>query len=242
MSMPSKQAAQEIYKPARAQFSDGLSARSWSCQLNLAAGGLEIDRDDDTDNLVWPYSSLRTHTAVSRGAAEAIIEWPGMPGAQIHIRDAAFIQRLVRIAPQLSAGGMRRRWMMPLLVVVAIIGGAAALIWHLDLKPSRTLAKLLPDSMRLTLGRSVITQFTSKGRACIAPDGQRALDALKARLLSDVPGAEIYNVTVVDIPINNAFAVPGGQMVITNTLIQTAKTPDASDGLTSVAIGSSSVL
>jgi predicted Zn-dependent protease len=233
MSMPSEQAAKLVH----ARFSDGQSARSWSCQLLLGSGGLEIDRGDGSDALIWPYSALATHTAVSRGAGEAIIEWHEMPGAQVHVRDAAFIERLVRIAPQLSAGGMRRRWLMPLLAVMGIILGAIALAWHLDIKPARAIAGLLPDSMRLTLGRSVVSQFASKGRACIAPDGQRALDALKTRLLRDVPDADLYTITVADIPINNAFAAPGGQMVITKRLIQSAKTPDEVAGILAHEIG-----
>jgi predicted Zn-dependent protease len=232
-SMPSERTAAAV----RARYSDGQSAKSWTCELRLGAGGLEIDLGDNSEELVWPYSALVSHTAVSSGAGETIIERRDAPGAQVHVRDAAFIKRLVRLAPQLSTSGMRRRWLVPLLAATGAIVGAAALAWHLDFKPDRAIAKLLPDSIRQSLGRNVVAQFTAKRRACTAASGQQALDALKARLLQGIPGASLYNVTVVDIPIINAFATPGGQMMITNKLIQAAKTPDEVAGILAHEIG-----
>jgi len=224
-------------RSATGKYSDGLSARSWRCDVQLGRGGLEIDRGDDGDVIVWPYSALTSSVGISRNAREAIIEWREMPGAQVDVRDSAFIRQLLLLAPQLSTGGQRWRWLMPILALAGLIVALIALIWHLDLKPARSIAMLLPDSTRQTLGRSVIAQFKTKGKTCTAPAGRQALVALKERLLKGVPGVDIFRVTVIDLPIVNAFAVPGGQMVITSRLIQAAKSPDEVAGILAHEIG-----
>ena len=219
------------------KYSDGQSARSWHCDVRLGRGGLEIDRGPDHDVIVWPYSALGNSAGISRRADEAIVEWSETPGAQVHVRDPGFIRQLRLLAPQLSTGRQRWRWLTPLLALAAMIVGIIALIWYLDLKPARSIAMLLPDSTRQTLGRSVIAQFKTKGKKCIAPAGMQALSALKGRLLDGVPGAAIFQVSVIDLPIVNAFAAPGGQMVLTSRLIRAAKTPEEIAGILAHEIG-----
>ncbi len=159
------------------------------------------------------------------------------PGVQLLIREAGAIERLRRIAPQLMASGNRRRWLMPLLAVAVLIVAGIALLWHLDVKPARAIAGLLPDGVRQSIGRSVVEQFKAKGAVCNAPAGRQALNGLMARLLGREPSAALFTVTVVNLPFSNAFATAGGQIVITGRMIATAQSPDEVAGVLAHEIG-----
>lgn len=220
----------------RAQYSDGQSARSWQCEIRLAANGLSIDRGDEYELQIWPYSQLRSHTLKAR-SAEMIVERGDAPGAQLLIRDASAIEQLKRIAPQLTVSGNRRRWLTPLLLVTGVIIALIAAIWALDIKPARTIANLLPDRMRQSIGRTVVEHFKAKGQVCDVPGGREAMDQLVARLLGHEPTLEMFRVTVVDLPFRNAFATVGGQMIITKKMITQAQSPDEIAGVLAHEIG-----
>jgi len=220
----------------RAQFSDGQSARSWRCEVRLEANGLAIDRGDAHELQIWPYSELRSHTLKAHGA-EMIVERRDTPGAQLLIRETGAIERLIRIAPQLTVTGNRRRWLTPLFAVVGAIVAVIALLWHLDVKPARTIAGLLPDGVRQRIGRSIVEQFKAKGDVCNAPAGRQAMDELLSHLLTEQPDAALYKVTVIDLPYRNAFATAGGQIVVTWQLIKQAQSPDEIAGVLAHEIG-----
>lgn len=220
----------------RAQFSDGQSAKSWRCEIRLEANGLAIDRGDHHDLQIWPYSDLRSHTLKTQGA-EMIVTQRGAPGAQLLMREAEAIERLTRIAPQLTTSGNRRRWLTPLLAVAGAIVAVIALMWHLDVKPARTIAGLLPDGVRQSIGRSVVEQFKARGAVCDAPAGRQAMDTLLTRLLIDQPNAALYKVTIIDLPFRNAFATAGDQIVVTSQLIKKARSPDEVAGVLAHEIG-----
>ena len=95
----------------RARFSDGHSARALACEVRLEANGLAIDRGPDYEVEVWPYSGL-TLDARNKHQSEVTIGLRDLPGAQLTVRDAAAIERLFRIAPQLARPHSRRRWQL----------------------------------------------------------------------------------------------------------------------------------
>ncbi len=224
----------------RGRFSDGQSARSWSCEIRLEANGLAIDRGPEHDVEIWSYSrlqSLASHAKRNGRDAEFIIGLRDAPGAQLVIRDAGALERLGRIAPQLTAVGKRIRWLVPLTAIAGAIVVAIALIWHLDIKPARAIAGVLPDQVRQSIGRSVVAHFSAQGPLCDAPAGRQALDQLLTRLLQQEAGAELFEVTVIDLPFSNAFATAGGQMILSAKLLQEADTPDEVAGVLAHEVG-----
>ena len=60
---------------------------------------------------------------------------------------------------------------------------------------------------------------------------------LTERLSKAAPGSEPFNVRVYDWSLMNAFAVPGGQIVLTKGLIDKAETPDEVAGVLAHEMG-----
>ncbi len=220
-----------------AKFSDGQSARSWPCRVRLDDRGVLIERDGTDEPLIWPYGAIRTPHPLSRGATEAILGYAHMPNAQLLIGDSEFVAQLSRHAPGLTTSAHRWRWAGPLIGVAMLIVAAFALIWLLELRLARTIAGMLPETSRQTVGRNVIASFTDKYKVCTNPDGRAALDTLTARLLKGVAKPEYFKITVVNWGLVNAFAAPGGQMVLTSGLIRKARSPEEVAGVLAHEIG-----
>jgi predicted Zn-dependent protease len=112
---------------------------------------------------------------------------------------------------------------------------AVALMLFLILpRMADTLASLIPIEREVAFGRAVVSQMESALGAvnmgeldCTSPKGLRALDKLSARL-SDGAGLQYaLEMRVFNHEMINAFAAPGGQVVIMRGLLEAASGPDA---------------
>jgi hypothetical protein len=90
----------------------------------------------------------------------------------------------------------------------------------------RWVAPLVPRSWEQKFGDTLVGDFGQK--FCAAPGGQQALDKLAARLGTQ-PGS--MRIRVVNVPIVNAAALPGGTIVIFNELLDEAEGPDEVAGV-----------
>ncbi|MEO0810152.1 MAG: M48 family metallopeptidase [Pseudomonadota bacterium] len=226
-----------IEKSWTAKFSDGQSARSWPSTVRLDKGGIVIMRDTGEDDIVWPYGALKTPTPLSRGSKEAFVTYTYMPDAQLFVTHSDFVELLARRAPQLTTASHRWRWAKPFIALALLIVMIFSAVWLLDLQPARTIAGMLPEDTRQTVGRNVIAGFTAQRRVCNSSPGKEALNRLMGRLLKDVDKPDYFHVTVIDWKLVNAFAAPGGQMVITSGLIRAARTPEEVAGVLAHEIG-----
>jgi len=103
---------------------------------------------------------------------------------------------------------------------------ASALVLFAVYQLPHWLAPLVPDSVMKRYGDAMVGDFG--GKFCAGPGGQAALDALTRRL---APEAKGLNVRVVDLPIVNAAALPGGNIMIFDELLKQAESPDEFAGV-----------
>ncbi|MES2498582.1 MAG: M48 family metallopeptidase [Pseudomonadota bacterium] len=94
------------------------------------------------------------------------------------------------------------------------------------------LVRIIPYSWEQRLGDTISGDFGTY--ACRAPTGQKALDDLAKRLS---PSGRPMRVGVVNIPIVNAVALPGGRILIFRGLIAEAASPDEVAGVLAHEIG-----
>lgn len=87
------------------------------------------------------------------------------------------------------------------------------------------LAPLVPMSWEKRYGDALVGDFG--GNFCQGPGGVRALDRLARRLAPE--GG--YDIRVVDVPVVNAAALPGGHIMVFRKLIDEAQSPDELAGV-----------
>ncbi len=159
------------------------------------------------------------------------------PGMRLIVNDAVFIAELLNRAPQLRGGFNPRRAGK---AAAWIIGGLAVLALTvylvLQLAP-QTLAFLLPDSWRNRIGSQIERSLTGGAKLCATAAGQAAVSAMTARLVEGNPDLPPIAISVYNIPIMNAFALPGGRIVVTGELIKKADTPEQVAGVLAHELG-----
>jgi Zn-dependent protease with chaperone function len=136
------------------------------------------------------------------------------------------------IAPEIAAllpgkvvyGGPIDRLGLPKALLIGAV--ASAVVLTAGYFAPRFLAPLVPFSWEQRFGNVLVGDLGRK--FCAGPEGQKALDTLAARLS---PEARRYKVRVVDVPMGNAVALPGGNIVLFKPLLRQAGHPDEVAGV-----------
>jgi predicted Zn-dependent protease len=125
--------------------------------------------------------------------------------------------------------------------VAGWIGGGLALVAALgylvlQVAPQQ-LARVMPDTWRQRIGEQVEISFAEGARRCDVASGAAALVRLTARLAEGAAAMPPVSVRIYDIPVMNAFALPGERIVIMRELIAKAETPEELAGVLAHELG-----
>lgn len=148
-----------------------------------------------------------------------------------------FLDAVVTAAPHLQGGITLRGAVRATAPWAAVIAGLAAILYvFLSFAPDK-LAYVMPESWRKQLGNTTLAALTGDAKQCVNPQGAAALAALEKRLVGDTADPDQFDLRVYNIPIVNAFALPGGTIVVTGALIDKAKTPEEVAGVVAHEMG-----
>jgi predicted Zn-dependent protease len=221
------------------RLSDGQTAAAVAVRARFGEAGLEIlPAGERRTALVWPYGELRSNVPVTAGAPDVVLSLKPNGSQTLFIANPAFSQGLLARASGLSPARQRLLGLRPGIAAVAIVAAVVASVRFLDLHPAQTIARMLPQQTREAMGRSVVAQLTGHMKQCESGPGRIALDRLTRRLTSaasDNPAP--VRVLMVDWALVNAFATPGGQIIMTRGLVQKANSPDEVAGVLAHEIG-----
>ncbi len=238
---------------SKGRYFDGQSAMRHSVDVVFAKAGNELIISGDTLPVTqrWPIERLRALSDDARSYrltvtidAQGDDETRSEP-ARLSISEPDMIAELRRSCPELlrrnNRTGTTRRiaWRTSMAVV------ALALVLFVILpRMADTLATLIPVEQETALGKSVIAQIeralggTEIGALhCSNRDGQVALKKLIARLTRVQEMEYQINVSVFDHEMINAFAAPGGQIVVMRGLLGEADGPEELAGVLAHEIG-----
>jgi len=216
-------------------YLDGLSARRHPITIQLAGEALHISTSDDR-SLTWPYHRIR-QTQGSYDGEQVRLEYGAQPAQSIVVQDIAFLGALQEAA--LTRVGhvhdpRRRRLRLRLTVVsaLALVPALAGLyLWGIP-AVAKILTPLVPLSWEERLGDSVFEHVAPAGQRCNDSLRSAALERILGRLSAAVPGSPYHlQLTVVDQPAINAFALPGGRLVVLRGLLEAADTPEQLAGV-----------
>lgn len=211
-----------------------------SCAVHASEAGLELIRDGETARLAWREVTLSTGgmdgsklvlTAPTEGGQQSLY-LDRLEGRALLSRSAP--SALVREADDLEqAHGRSRRRLHTLsvaavvAVVLAVWGGLAAidsiLGWGVD---------RIPVSWEVALGDASLSSVVSQDDRVTDPEVRRGIDAIVSRLTAAAPTTDYpFHVHVAGDDMTNAFALPGGQIVVYAGLIEAAESPEELAGV-----------
>lgn len=223
-----------------------MTARPVDVVVEITEAGLTLVSADGGDVCAtWPAGDVRLVERPIAGA-ELRLRREGRDAARIVFSDDAPLAALRACCPDLYrfSPGFRKTWRP----VLFWGGGAVLSVAFLFLVVIPFLAARgadwIPDLVQADLGELVADQlagmFSDKTGAaafCSSPDGDRALKALTDRLMAVTEHDGPVTVRVVDTPVVNAFALPGGQILLFEGLLDFAPDSEAVAGVLAHEIG-----
>lgn len=229
-----------------ARYYDGLTARSRAVEVEIAATGLAIF--DEAGPVVgsWPGEGIRLVERPREGEPVRL----GLAGttARLILDDPGIVEPLRRAAPHLLRRHRTSRRTVGRIALwgVLAVASLAGIVLVLIPLMSAQLAAVTPDSAKYRLGRTVLVHLVdllpgprtaSAGRYCANEDGLAALRRLVERLGADLEDRPTVHAVVVNVPLVNAFALPGGIMVFTRGLLDEAGSPEEIAGIAAHELG-----
>ena len=216
-------------------YFDGRTTARHPVTIVLTPSGLELRITDGT-RAFWPYGNI-TQTQGSYANEPVRLERGSPTPEAVVVEDPAFLPALRHFARENERqfAGPRHR---ASLVRFILLAGAASLaliagmvLWGI---PALTelVTPLVPISWETALGESVVQQLAPADRRCADDRLRDSVDGIVARLAAAHPDSPYrFHITVVDGPVFNAFAAPGGQIVIFRKMLQSAERPEELAGV-----------
>ncbi|MEX0367298.1 MAG: M48 family metallopeptidase, partial [Ruegeria sp.] len=230
--------------PAQGRFFDGETGLRLHVDLHIdpAAETLRLTHPDlPMGSQYWPFWAIRaladharTDQLVLSLKADTALDSALITTARLTVDDADLIFRLTHLCPDLKRRDLPRGTLRR---VTLWTGGAVAalalMIFVILPAMADTLANYIPIEREVAWGQTVVNQmerFMGDGTVghlvCDDTAGRRALDAMTDRLTEAADLQYDLNVAVFDHKMVNAFAAPGGQIVIMRGLIGKADSAD----------------
>lgn len=203
---------------------DGCSAVVHEVRVELAEGSLQLSPGAGGPQLSWPLAEL---TLDETQEHVAHVHSTAQPLALLSLRDPALIAALrsrTARAERLPGGRRPALFAVGCLVAIAVLGGGFyAAVPGL----SRAIARRVPMQYERELGASMAPLLERD--YCHSPEAGAALAGLKLRLdpAGEIP-AELH---ILRTEMSNAFALPGGDIVLTSALLDEAQSSDEIAGV-----------
>lgn len=225
------------------RFYDGESGQRLTVELHVdkAAETLRLGHDDlPMGSQYWPLWAIRTLADHARTdqmvlslKADASLDSALITTARLTVDDPEMIATLTRLCRDLKRKDVPAGTGRKIVTRLGLAAGALALMIFVILPAmASTLAMMIPIEREVAYGKTVVHQMErflggkSVGAlACTNAEGRRALDAMTTRLTENTELAYDLNISVFDHKMINAFAAPGGQIVLMRGLIDRARTP-----------------
>ncbi len=226
-------------------FYDGRIAVKNDVAVELAFDGLQIVDAGGALIEYWPYESLQLTEEVYPDQA-ARLRSEAMPSGRLIIPDTRFLFEIGGMAPQLAGRnflGVQRGWQVAGWGI-AFFAAVALLVVFMP-RFAEPIAAIIPVSWEEAMGDRIVAEAAeefkpkrAKGaQYCVEPAGRAALDRLTAKLAGTVQTPYTFKIHVIKSAGVNAFAAPGGRMVILEGLLKKSRNADEVAGVLAHEMG-----
>ena len=206
-----------------AAYLDGRTARRRPARIMIGGAGLEINLTEDGTSFRWPLGEIRQTQGFYPG--EQVRLERGTIGEALLVGDVGFLTALRSAAPQAARGfhdPARRRWQASVAIgaaLGAVLVGLGLYFWGIPALAG-VAADHVPVSWEIALGESAVARLAPPSRRCLDPARQRRIDEIVTVLLRTLPERDYpFQVAIVNHPMVNAYATPGGFIVVFRGLL-----------------------
>tara|TARA_R110002110_G_scaffold196574_1_gene406424 strand:- start:1866 stop:2960 length:1095 start_codon:yes stop_codon:yes gene_type:complete len=211
-----------------AAYFEGDVPISEEISLHIASGMLQIGLDDGRI-LRWPVDDVR-QLPDTPSRSGALLRLTSDPLARLFVTDTGILAHLPNRARRSPPKGRARliAWAVAAVTAVGVQIGylipllADNMAGYIPLAGERALGEATFGHIRNALDETGLNPVP----ICDGADGVAALDRLATRLGNDRGFRQEISVSVLDHKMVNAFALPGGFVVLFRGLIDAAETPD----------------
>lgn len=233
-------------------FYDGISAKSNQVSVTLKGNSqqLKINAPMLQTAVYWPLADIRsTQKQLGQKATILFLDAPSDAAAEVKnqrlIIEDDLAQNLLNKMPNLYVKKSKKADLWKALVGSAIaLGSIAAILFLILPSLALILVETLPVKREVALGQSAFKQvellFDLENDApfiCATDESERALVKMTQRILAGEQVDYNLQVLVTRQDMLNAFALPGGIILLTNELIQSADTPEELAGVLAHELG-----
>lgn len=208
----------------RGRFMDGKSAADREVLVTIEGQDLVVHT---VEGVLARFPVTSAHFD-SLGEGDVVhVESPEAPGALLTVKDAGLIAALrhagVSMAGELRGSRALTIGIASFVTFVALLGGLyLAMPWI-----SSEIARRIPMDVERTMAPKMVGFIA--GSTCTTPAATEAVQKLQDRLLGGHEGDVDVRIVTYELP--NAFALPGGVVLLTRGLIDEAKSSDEIAGV-----------
>lgn len=214
---------------AEATFFDGETAMPHAATLRIeeSIGALVISYSGN--QVTWPLRDIR-RLPDQASAQELVLSLAGDPLARLITEEVDLAKR----CPNLQRRNSHVKRSKVLSWAIGAVASVALIIFVLVPLMADQLAEFIPPDGEKALGDATLEQIRSalddtgfgELPTCSKPEGLGSLDKIAARFEAHSALSVPLSVHVLDHPMVNAFALPGGNIVFFRGLIEAAETPE----------------
>ena len=217
-------------------FYDGTSSRRHAVQLVLN-DRLEIN-ENGAALATWPFADIRRADGVTGILRLSCLAAPSL--ARLEVRDAALAAALISRCPDLNDNAPGRH------SVTSIVGWSLAaavsiiaMVWFALPLAADRLAPLVPSALERRIGDAAEGQMGVMfgGKTCNSAAGGFAFNKLMKQISTAAGFDRPVRAAILNTPVPNAFALPGGKVYLFSGLLAKANDPDEIAGVLAHELG-----
>lgn len=218
-----------------AHYIDGRTAARHRVTLTVTPAVLQIAMPDGSSKR-WPYGQIR-QTQGTYSGEPVRLEFGPEPAEAVVIDTPALLSEIHTVAPGIAPHFHNPSWRHARLgwTLGAALGVALMLIglyrWGI-LGIASAATPYVPVAWEESLGRQIVEHLAPETQHCRNPERLRKIEQIVQTLAATRPTSP-YRITlsVVDDPAVNAFAAPGGQVVVLRGLLEQTTSPEQLAGV-----------
>jgi predicted Zn-dependent protease len=211
----------------------GAAATREPAVVTVTATGLRIEAGGTAE--WWRYEEFRQTQGAHRGEPVRFEREGGGEAPAVVVDDPAILAAIAALGAGPAARRFRPRRSLARVAMAAVAGalaaGAALYLWIIPALAA-VVARRVPVAWEEEVGRRTTDLLAPPGSRCDDAEVGAALEAMLARLQRAQPGSPYtYRVAVARHAAINAFAAPGGYVVVFSGLLEQADRPELVAGV-----------